>query len=112
MRRVARPGPGNLRRVQFESIFEETIPNAGSFWQSVDPANGLEAQLTILQGKLLLKQENDQWESFLFDLQPEKMYRITDQQDCCYLRSCFLKKFNHYDAQYPNFKYGFRLQSA
>lgn len=33
MRRVARPGPGNLRRVQFESIFEETIPSAGSFWQ-------------------------------------------------------------------------------
>lgn len=57
-----------------------------------------------------MKNDNDSWENYLFELQPDRMFRMEETLECCYLRGCFLKKFNHYDAQYPSYKYGFRLQ--
>lgn len=111
MRRNNNRTQNNMKIITFPSIFTETLPNTSQFWHPLEPSNPPESQLTILQAKMLLKCDNDQWESFLFELQPDRMFRlIGDQTECCYLRGCFLKKFNHYDAQYPTFKYGFRLQ--
>ncbi|CAD8092817.1 unnamed protein product [Paramecium sonneborni] len=109
MRRNNNRTQNNMRVVSFQSVFGETLPSTSVFWHP--DTSPRESQLTILQGQLLFKNENDSWESYLFELQPDRMFRfIGDQTDCCYLRGCFLKKFNHYDAQYPSYKYGFRLQ--
>lgn len=94
----------NQKKVEFYSIFEETVPHVAYFWHQVENSNYPESQLTIFQGKLLNKNfDNDRWEASLFEMQPDRLFKKplngeSELLECCYLHGCFLKKFNHYDS--------------